>query len=386
MSRTQTGPSGPAAAGPNGYLEFEKPLARIEQQIAELEATQASTGRDCSAEISELRDALVALTKKTYQNLTPWETVLVARHPRRPHSTDYIDMIVRDFCELHGDKAFRDDKAIITGFGRIGGHKVMIVGHRKGRDTKEKIQCCFGCAHPEGYRKALLKMKLAAKFGLPIVSLIDTPGAYPGVGAEERGQAYAIAYNLMEMSKLPVPIICVVIGEGGSGGALGIGVGDRVAIFEHAYYSVISPEGCAAILWKSGEYAAKAAEALKMTAKDLLTLGVVDDIIPEPLGGAHRDPHQAAANLERYLNKTLRELKRLKPQTLLQRRYKKLREMGRFFRLSLEPQDAGQIEAAPEEKAAAASQAAAADQAAAPRAAAGGKARRMSIEPAKAGR
>lgn len=331
MSQAGTGRSSGPALGPNGYLEFEKPIARIEQQIAELVASQGSTGRDCSKEIDELREVLVALTRKTYTNLTPWETVLVARHPKRPHSTDYINMFVRDFVELHGDRAFRDDKAMVAGFGRIGSHKVMIVGHRKGRDTKEKIECCFGCAHPEGYRKAMLKMQLAAKFGLPIVALIDTPGAYPGVGAEERGQAYAIAYNLMEMSKLPVPIVCVVIGEGGSGGALGIGVGDRIAMLEHSYYSVISPEGGAAILWKSGSYAEQAAAALKMTGKDLTGLGIVDEVIPEPLGGAHRNPAEAGANLQRFLNKALKDLKRLKPETLLQRRYAKLREMGTFF-------------------------------------------------------
>lgn len=331
MSEATAGRTSGPALGPNGYLEFEKPIARIEQQIAELIASQASTGRDCSKEVEKLRETCIALTKKTYSNLTPWETVLVARHPKRPHSTDYINMFVRDFVELHGDRSFRDDKAMVTGFGRIGSHKVLVVGHRKGRDTKEKIECCFGCAHPEGYRKAILKMQLAAKFNLPIVCLIDTPGAYPGIGAEERGQAYAIAYNLMEMSKLPVPIVCVVIGEGGSGGALGIGVGDRIAMLEHAYYSVISPEGGAAILWKSGAYAEQAAAALKMTGTDLKGLGIIDEIVSEPLGGAHRDPAEAAANLQRFINKSLRDLKRLKPETLLQRRYARLREMGSFF-------------------------------------------------------
>lgn len=331
MSQASTGRTSGPAFGPNGYLEFEKPIARIEQQIAELVASQATTGRDCSKEAGELREACIALTKKTYSNLTAWETVLVARHPKRPHCADYINMFVRDFVELHGDRSFRDDKAMVTGFGRIGSHKVLVVGHRKGRDTKEKIECCFGCAHPEGYRKAILKMQLAAKFNLPIVCLIDTPGAYPGIGAEERGQAYAIAYNLMEMSKLPVPIVCVVIGEGGSGGALGIGVGDRIAMLEHSYYSVISPEGGAAILWKSGSYAEQAAAALKMTSKDLRALGIVDEVVPEPLGGAHRDPQTAATNLQRFINKSLRDLKRLKPETLLQRRYAKLREVGCFF-------------------------------------------------------
>ncbi|MFQ6048491.1 MAG: acetyl-CoA carboxylase carboxyltransferase subunit alpha [Phycisphaerae bacterium] len=325
--------SGNGAATRNGpaTLEFERPLARIERQIEQLEASQAQTGRDYSQQIRRMRAELVTSLRKTYAKLTAWETVLVARHPRRPLSTDYIEMLVKDFCELHGDRAFRDDKAVLTGFGRLAGHKVLIVAHRKGKDTKEKIDCCFGCAHPEGYRKALLKMQLAAKFGLPVVSLIDTPGAYPGVGAEERGQAQAIARNLLEMSRLATPIVAVVIGEGGSGGALGIGVGDRLAMFEHAYYSVISPEGCAAILWRSGEYVQQAAEALKLTAKDLKRLGLVDEIIREPLGGAHRDPQQAAANLQRYLNQTLRNLKRCKLQSLLERRYRRLRELGRFL-------------------------------------------------------
>ncbi len=323
--------NGASPAGGGGLLEFEKPLTRIEREIAELEARQAETGRDLSADIREMRARLVSLTRTTYANLTAWETVTVARHPRRPLVRDYIDAFVRDFCELHGDRCFGDDKAIITGFGRIGRHKVFLVGQNKGKDTREKLRCNFGCAHPEGYRKALLKMRLAEKFGLPLVSLIDTQGAYPGVGAEERGIAQAIAYNLMEMSRLRTPIICVVIGEGGSGGALGIGVADRVAMFEHAFYSVISPEGCAAILWKTGEQAKLAAEALKLTAPELKKLGLIDEIIPEPLGGAHRNPSGAAENLERHLNKTLNELKRLRMETLLKRRYERLRNVGSFF-------------------------------------------------------
>jgi len=313
-------------------LEFERPLAHIEQQILELESQQMTTGRDCSAEARKLRTTLVSLMKKTYSNLKPWEKVQVARHQNRPQSTDYIDMIVRDFCELCGDRNFKDDKAIITGFGRIGGHKVMLVGHRKGRDIKEKISCYFGCAHPEGYRKALAKMKLAAKFSLPVVCLIDTPGAYPGIGAEERGIAQAIAVNLMEMARLKTPIVCVVIAEGGSGGALGIGVGDRIAVMEHAYYSVISPEGCAAILWKTGEKAPRAAECLKLTPKELKKLELIDDIIPEPLGGAHRDPKSAASNLEHYLAETIAKLKRIPLDKLLDQRYEKLRHMGDYFR------------------------------------------------------
>ncbi len=318
-------------SGSNGYLEFEKPLARIEQQIVELEAMQVQTGRDHTDMIRTVRAQLVAERKKIFAGLSAWETVLVARHPKRPLVTHYIDSMVKDFVELKGDRNFRDDKAIISGFGRIGGHKVMLMGHNKGRDTKERIENCFGMAHPEGYRKALLKMKLAEKFGLPIVCLIDTAGAYPGIGAEERGIAQAIAYNLQVMPLLRTPIICIVIGEGGSGGALGIGVGDRVAVLEHAYYSVISPEGCAAILWKSGEYASTAAEALRLTSKELKRLKLVDDVIKEPLGGAHQDHAATAENVTKYVDETLRELKRVKTDTLLKRRYQRVRELGSFF-------------------------------------------------------
>jgi acetyl-CoA carboxylase carboxyl transferase subunit alpha len=236
--------------------------------------------------------------------------------------------MVKDFCELHGDRCFGDDRAIITGLGQIGREKVLFIGQNKGRNTKERIACNFGCPHPEGYRKALAKMKFAEKFGIPVVTLIDTPGAYPGIGAEERGQAQAIAVNLTVMSRLRVPIICIVIGEGGSGGALGIGVGDRIALLEFAYYSVISPEGCAAILWRDGEQAPQAAQALKLTSKDLLKLGLVDAAIPEPLGGAHRNVHDTIYNVEQYITKTLRDLKRLKIDSLLETRYKKLRSIG----------------------------------------------------------
>lgn len=269
--------------------------------------------------------------RRTYSNLTPWETVLVARHPRRPVLPDYLDACVKDFCELHGDRCFGDDRAIMTGFGRIGGHKVLIVGHDKGRDTKEKIERHFGCAHPEGYRKALLKMKLAEKFKLPILCVIDTQGAYPGDKAEERGIAQAIAVNLMEMSRLRSPILCVVIGEGGSGGALGIGVGDRLGMFEHSYYSVITPEGCAAILWKTAAQAPHAAKALGLNAKTLKKLGLVDDILPEPMGGGHREPAAMFATFEKYVSEMLRELKRVRIDTLLRRRYERLRNLGRFF-------------------------------------------------------
>jgi len=319
------------AAGKGLVLEFERPLAQIEKQIDELVGLQSRTGRDYSEEIATQRALLLSSFTKVYSNLSPWETVQVARHPKRPLLPDYLRMIVTDFCELHGDRNFRDDRAIITGFGRIERQKVMIVGHSKGRDTKERLENCFGMAHPEGYRKALLKMKLAAKFRVPIVCLIDTAGAYPGIGAEERGIAQAIAVNLMEMARLETPVMCVILGEGGSGGALGIGVGDRVAMFEHAWYSVISPEGCAAILWKSGEHAAKAADALQLTSRSLVKLGLVDEVIPEPLGGAHRDPEAAAISLRNYISETLRELRRVRIDSLLKRRYKRLRSIGSFF-------------------------------------------------------
>lgn len=309
-------------------MDFEKPLAELESQIIELQSLQTVKGIDYSPEIRQLRSNLVKLTEKIYHNLSAWETVQVARHSRRPLLTDYLDMMVKEFTELHGDRRFGDDAALVTGFGRIGREKVMIVGQNKGRDTQEKVACNFGSAHPEGYRKALQKMKLAEKFDLPIVCLIDTPGAYPGIGAEERGQAQAIAVNLREMSRLRVPVVCVIIGEGGSGGALGIGVGDRFAIMQYAWYAVASPEACAAILWKNGENAHLAAAALKLTSADLLKLGVADHVIPEPLGGAHRNPHEASRNLESYLVKTIRDLRRCKIENLLENRYRKIRSIG----------------------------------------------------------
>lgn len=312
-------------------LDFEKPLARIEREIAELEAAQASTGRDLERDIRALRARLTSMMKRTYAMLTPAETVQVARHPNRPLLPHYLETVVRDFCELHGDRTFGDDRAMVVGCGRIADQKVMVIGHNKGRDTKEKIACNFGCAHPEGYRKALRAAKLAEKFGLPVVCLIDTQGAYPGIGAEERGISQAIAVNLMELSRLRTPIVAVVIGEGGSGGALGIGVADRVSMLEHSFYSVISPEGCAAILWKTGEQARRAAECLKLTAPELKKLGIVDDIVDEPLGGAHREPATALSNVERYVGQTLRELKRLRTDTLIKRRYERLRKVGSFF-------------------------------------------------------
>ena len=323
--------AGAGVASVSGFLEFEKPLLRIQHDIEEMEREQRESGRDLSDDIRQQRVRFKTTMKRLYRTLTPWETVLVARHPKRPLSTDYLGTIFRDFCELHGDRNFADDKAILTGFARIGGHKVMFIGHNKGKDVKERIACNFGCAHPEGYRKTLHKMKLAEKYGLPVVCLIDTQGAYPGIGAEERGIAHAIATNLMEMARLRTPIVCAVIGEGGSGGALGLGVGDRVAMFQHSFYSVISPEGCAAILWKTADQRKYAAEALRLTSRDLGKLDVIDEVIPEPVGGAHRNPEQAAANLEKYITSTLDNLKRLTIDALIRRRHARIRSIGCFF-------------------------------------------------------
>ncbi len=331
VMQTVNSPDRGLTTAPIQYLEFEQPLSRIENDIALLKVEKEETGRDLTAEIAQQESRYQARLKRLYQHLTPWETVLVARHPQRPLITDHINHLVSDFCELSGDRTFGDDRAMVTGFGRIGGHKIMIVGHNKGKDTPGRVACNFGCAHPEGYRKALLKMKLAEKFKLPIVCMIDTQGAFPGVGSEERGISHAIAVNMMEMSRLRTPIVCVVIGEGGSGGALGIGVGDRVAVMEHGFYSVISAEGCAAILWKTHEQKSRAAEALKFTAKHLKKLDLIDDIIAEPVGGAHRDPVQASANLEKYLINTLRELKRPRIETVLRRRYERFRNIASFF-------------------------------------------------------
>ncbi len=313
---------------PRQVLGFEQPLAKLESQIAELEALQAQKQIDYTRELRQLRSNYTSLLRKTYDNLSAWETVQVARHPQRPLFKDYVDMVCREFRELHGDRLFGDDPAIKCGLARLGGHKVMLIGHHKGRDTKEKVQCYFGLAHPEGYRKALRCMKLAEKFGLPVVTLVDTPGAYPGIGAEERGQAESIAVNLMEMSRLKTPIISIVTGEGGSGGALGIAVADKVSMMQFAWYSVISPEACSAILFKGNEAAPQLADSLKLTSKHLIELGVIDNIIPEPLGGAHRDPHSAAHSLEQHIGKALRELKRLKIDKLLERRYEKFRNLG----------------------------------------------------------
>jgi len=310
------------------YLDFEEVVADLDRQMNELRKLGSAKGIDYSDEIRRLQHEQVTEMKRIYSSLTAWQTVQVARHPKRPLLTDYLGLMVKDFHELHGDRCFGDDRAIVTGMGQIGRERVLLIGQNKGRNTKEKIACNFGCANPEGYRKAMAKMKFAEKFGIPVVTLIDTPGAYPGIGAEERGQAQAIAVNLMEMSCLKVPIICICIGEGGSGGALGIGVGDRLAMLEFSYYSVISPEGCAAILWRDGSQAPDAAEALKLTSRDLQRLGLVDAVIPEPLGGAHRNIHDTVYNVENYIVKTLAALKRMKIDNLLENRYAKLRSTG----------------------------------------------------------
>jgi acetyl-CoA carboxylase carboxyl transferase subunit alpha len=318
----------PPNYGKNQYPDFEEKVADLDRQMNELRKLSSVKGIDYSTEIRRLQQEQVAELKRIYSNLTAWQIVQVARHPNRPLLTDYLDLMVKDFRELHGDRCFGDDRAIITGIGQIARNRVLIVGQNKGKTMKEKIACNFGCPNPEGYRKAIAKMKFAEKFNIPIVTLIDTPGAYPGIGAEERGQAQAIAVNLTEMSRIRVPIICICIGEGGSGGALGISVGDKLAMLEYAYYSVISPEGCAAILWRDGSQAADAAEALKLTSRDLMKLRLIDSIIPEPLGGAHRNVHDTVYNVERYIAKTLADLKRTKIDNLLENRYQKWRTMG----------------------------------------------------------
>jgi len=324
-----------ASRGPTRHvLEFEKPLAALERQVQELEELQTHKHVDYTQELRQLRNNYTAMLRKTYDHLSAWQTVQVARHPQRPLFRDYLDLICREFRELHGDRHYGDDNAIVCGLARLGGHKVVLIGHHKGRDTKEKVKCYFGLAHPEGYRKALRCMKLAEKYGLPVVTLIDTPGAYPGIGAEERGQAESIAKNLMEMSRLRTPIISIITGEGGSGGALGIGVADRVAMMEFAWYSVISPEACSAILFKDNSAAAELAESLKLTSKQLKANGIIDTIVPEPLGGAHRDPHTAAHNLEQFIAKTLRDLKRCKIENIIERRYEKFRNLGEYIEQS----------------------------------------------------
>ena len=316
------------SAGPG--LEFENDIADLENRIAALERQTDRSG-DIENEIRTLRLELVKQLRDTYSSLDAWQTVQVARHKNRPYTRDYLNLAFDDFVELHGDKHFGDDRAMLAGFAKLDRFKVLVLGHQKGRTYKERAACHFGCAHPEGYRKAMSKMRLAEKYQLPLICFIDTPGAYPGIGAEERGQAQVIAESMFKMSRLRTPVICVVIGEGGSGGALGIGVGDRVAVLQHAYYSVISPEGCAGILWKSHEHAPEAAAALRFTSQDLSRLGVVDDVLQEPLGGAHRDHHQMASRLKSYLSRTLGELEAKTADELVSERYEKFRRIGVFL-------------------------------------------------------
>jgi len=309
-------------------LDFEKPIIALEKKIQELKGFVSEKKIDLSSEVRRLEEKLEHLKRETYGNLTAWQRVQIARHSQRPYTLDYINMLMSDFIEVHGDRSFSDDQAIVGGFAKFGGHKIIVIGHQKGRDTKENLRRNFGCAHPEGYRKALRIMQLAEKFNLPIAIFIDTPGAYPGVGAEERGQAQAIALNLREMISIAVPIVAIIIGEGGSGGALGIGIADRVCVLENAYYSVISPEGCAAILWKNGSKAPEAAAVLKLTAQDLLKMGIIDEVVPEPLGGAHTNLKKMGEVMKEVIERNLKELTALKKEELLKLRYRKFREIG----------------------------------------------------------
>ena len=311
-------------------LEFEKPIFEVEQKIAELKRFSEKKGIDVSAQLKTLEQKLDHLRNELLQSLTAWQRVQIARHPQRPYTLDLLSLMTDEFLELHGDRRYGDDRALIGGLVRMGERRLMVVGHQKGRDLKERQARSFGCAHPEGYRKALRLMQMADKAQLPILALIDTPGAYPGVGAEERGQAEAIAVNLREMSRLKVPIVVVVIGEGGSGGALGIGVGDRILILENAYYSVISPEGCASILWRDKAKMVDAAEALKLTAHDLLSSGIVDEIVPEPAGGAHHNYELTARNLRQAIEKHFSDLEKIPNDELIELRYQKFRKMGVF--------------------------------------------------------
>ncbi|HEY8961186.1 MAG TPA: acetyl-CoA carboxylase carboxyltransferase subunit alpha [Luteolibacter sp.] len=309
-------------------LEFEKPIAELERELDKLRTKSDSQNIDMSAEIAIMEGKLADTRRSIYENLTPWQRVQIARHTNRPFMLDYVSLAFTGFSELHGDRHIGDDHSMPGGFARIGGKRVVVLGHQKGRDTKENLKRNFGSAHPEGYRKALRLMKLAEKFNLPVIALIDTPGAFPGIGAEERNIAEAIAYNLREMMLLKVPVIAVVLGEGGSGGALGIGVADRVLMMENAYYSVISPEGCAAILWKHRKHAPEAAEAMKLAAPDLKKLNLIDEVIPEPNGGAHHDHAVAAANFQEVVLRQLDELTKLPVDVLLDRRYAKFRAFG----------------------------------------------------------
>jgi acetyl-CoA carboxylase carboxyl transferase subunit alpha len=314
----------------NYALDFEKPLLELERQIEDLQKLGEERQIDVAEEARLLQARLETLRREIYGNLTPMQRVQMARHPRRPYPLDYLSTIFTDFIELHGDRLFRDDPAIVGGWARLAGISVMVIGHQKGRDTKENLKRNFGMAHPEGYRKALRLMKLAAKFGAPVVTLIDTPGAYPGLGAEERGQSEALARNILEMAALPTAIVSVVIGEGGSGGALALGTADRILMFENSVYSVISPEGCAAILWKDASQRERAADALRLTAQDLLRMKLVDEIIPEPMGGAHLDPDATGEALREALIRHVNELRKVRPEKLVRRRADKYAAMGAF--------------------------------------------------------
>ena len=310
--------------------DFEKPIVELEKKIEGLRNFARDKDVDLSSEINRLEQKLTELKRDIYSQLSPWQKIQISRHPNRPTTLDYVNLIMKDFVSLAGDRLYGEDKAIVTGFAMLDGKKIAVVGHQKGKDTKENIERNFGCAHPEGYRKAMRVMKMAERFGIPIICLIDTPGAYPGVGAEERGQAQAIAENIRDMFSLKVPILIIVIGEGGSGGALGIGVGDKVLIMEYSYYSVISPEGCAAILWKDASRREEAAEVLELTAPELLKLGVIDEIIPEAEGGAHWDHAQTANNLRQAILKNLAEISQISLEELLDKRYQRFRKIGIF--------------------------------------------------------
>jgi len=310
------------------YLEFEKPILELQKKISDMEEFSRDVNIDMDREIQALRATLEKMRQSIFSNLTRWQRVQLARHPKRPYTLDYISLMTTDFIELHGDRCFGDDKAVVGGFARLDGRPVLILGQQKGRDTKDKLYRNFGMANPEGYRKALRLMQMASRYRRAIVILIDTPGAYPGIGAEERGQAESIAHNLREMTVLEVPIVIVIIGEGASGGALGIGLGDRLYMMENSWYSVISPEGCAAILWRDATKAPQAAEALKLTAEDVQQMGLIDGIIPEPEGGAHTDPQAAAATVKEYIVKTLAELDQLPLEEMIARRIQKYRRMG----------------------------------------------------------
>jgi len=317
------------------FLDFEQPIAELEAKIEELRFAQDDSATDISEEIQRLQKKSAALTREIYGKLTPWQVAQVARHPQRPYTLDYAAALFSDFEELHGDRSFADDPSIAGGLARFNGQSVIVIGHQKGRDTKEKIFRNFGMPRPEGYRKAMRLMRLAERFGIPVLSFIDTPGAYPGIGAEERGQAEAIGRNLYVMAELRVPFVCTIIGEGGSGGALAIAVGDIVMMLQYATYSVISPEGCASILWKSADRAPEAAETLGITASRLKTLGLIDKIVNEPLGGAHRDPAAMAQSLKKALTDALRGLADKRPQELVEERFERLMGYGKFKELEL---------------------------------------------------